>query len=454
MDFNTTVQDVTSFFSTFGVVNFVKIITDARTKRSRGFGFLYMLDAVGDSAVASFAAENNHRITLQGKARVFLNRHDSNREQPRKDGKRDHDGNLEKDQNSSYHLPTSYGNTYNRPGVSHTSLQPSSHQGSYGPTITPQNGTAPPSQRSYEPTIQDPYRSTPSHEAYASNPGGSSAQYQSSFQQQYQFSQDPAQSSPYSQPQSFSAPTDYIAQPTSYPPSQVPPQFNQSTSYQGPVSTYGGQPVQQNGIAQYSHQGGPPQQVATYPPYSSVTNNQNNRETAYSNFSDNSIIHDSQQGQQRDASSSLAQSSLPLPNHQAPPSTGATNSLSTKVLIQNLPRDVDPKDIVQILSEKNLTVSRCTIEYPTGNLAEAFAHVDLISAGDAATCLLFSQRQQLSLSGRVLTASLDQSPPAEGTNVYAARGNIMASLGPIRGRGGRGRGRGRYDRKQRFDRPY
>jgi len=435
-------------------VNFVKIIFDARTKRSRGFGFLYMLDAAGGAAVANFAAENNHRITLLGKARVFLNRHDSSREQPRKDGRQDHDGNFAKDQKDAYHLSAPYGNAYNQSGVSHAPLQPNSHQGSYGPASTSQTELASLPQRPYEPAIQDPYGygSTPTLGVYGSHPSGSSVQFPSSFQPQYPLPQDSAQSTaPYSQPQGYSVSAEYMTQPASYLPPQVPPQYNQATSYSGQVSTHGSQPVQQNGVGQYSQAAGPPQQLTAYPPYNSMTNNSSHREPPYSQFSDNSIVYDSRQGQQRDTSSSVPNSSLLLSSHQAPHSTDAASSLSTKVLIQNLPRDIDPKDVVQMLSQKNLTVSRCTIEYPTENVSEAFAHVNLSSAGDAATCLLFSQRQQLSLSGRIVTASLDQSPPAEGVQFQAGRGNASTGSGPTRGRG---RGRGRYDRKQRFDRPY
>jgi hypothetical protein len=93
MDFNTTPSQIKSFFSSFGIVNYVKIIlkkthptnasiTTTTTSRSKGYGFLYMFDESGDAAVEKFAKENRHRIVLMGKERVFLSRHDDSRAQP------------------------------------------------------------------------------------------------------------------------------------------------------------------------------------------------------------------------------------------------------------------------------------------------------------------------------------------------------------------------------------
>jgi hypothetical protein len=93
MDFNTTPIQIKSFFSSFGIVNYVKIImkkthpntttaATTTTSRSKGYGFLYMLDESGDAAVEKFAKENRHRIVLMGKDRVFLSRHDDSRAQP------------------------------------------------------------------------------------------------------------------------------------------------------------------------------------------------------------------------------------------------------------------------------------------------------------------------------------------------------------------------------------
>jgi len=461
-------------------VNFVKIISDARTKRSRGFGFVYMLDLAGDTAVSNFAAEHNHRITLMGKVRVFLARHDNNREQPRLDGKQSHDGNLAKIHLSSYSPSNSYSNNGNGyHGSHHQSAQTHLPYRSAAAAVAVAQGTycsGLPSQRPYEQPLQDSYtsisNSTVNTAIYTAPNSGTSTQYlPSSFQQQYPFSPDTTQAAslattaPYSQPQGYSVAQDYSSQAAiGYPPTQIPPQQSQPVLYPGePSASYGGhQPVQPNiSVDQYSQTNStPPQQSTTFPLYSSVSSNNyasSERDPSYSQFSKSSVVYDSLQGQHQQSNTPLLSHSLKPPQNQQTSQSARdpASALSTKVLIQNLPRHTPPKDVVQLLSKNNLTVCRCTMEFPTENSSQAFAHVNLGSAGDAATCLLLSQQQKLSIEGRILTASLDQSPPADGVHIPVGRGAPVSTGLPRPSRGrGRGQGAGRFDRKRRLDRPY
>lgn len=82
LSFSSTPQDIKTFFGEFGRVNFVKIVYDSKLKKSKGYGFLYMMDAQGDAAVDDFARKHENRITLLGQSRVMLQRHDQNRVQP------------------------------------------------------------------------------------------------------------------------------------------------------------------------------------------------------------------------------------------------------------------------------------------------------------------------------------------------------------------------------------
>lgn len=87
MSFNSTPQSVREFFETLGAVNFVKIVY--KGGKSRGYGFLYMMDEKGDSEVEKFANHHYNRIQLDGKTRVLLQRHDEQRAQPARRNKYD-----------------------------------------------------------------------------------------------------------------------------------------------------------------------------------------------------------------------------------------------------------------------------------------------------------------------------------------------------------------------------
>ena len=73
---------------TFGTVNFVKLVYDNKTGKSRGYGFLYMNDSNGDAAVDSFARSNSNRITILNKSGVFIKRNDKKRQNPIRNPKR------------------------------------------------------------------------------------------------------------------------------------------------------------------------------------------------------------------------------------------------------------------------------------------------------------------------------------------------------------------------------
>ncbi len=53
LSFNTTDEDLQSFFTPYGEVTSAKIITDKVTGRSRGFGFVEIADAEGASKAIS-----------------------------------------------------------------------------------------------------------------------------------------------------------------------------------------------------------------------------------------------------------------------------------------------------------------------------------------------------------------------------------------------------------------
>lgn len=53
LSFNTTDEDLQSFFTPYGEVTSAKIITDKATGRSRGFGFVELNDAEGASKAIS-----------------------------------------------------------------------------------------------------------------------------------------------------------------------------------------------------------------------------------------------------------------------------------------------------------------------------------------------------------------------------------------------------------------
>ena len=53
LSFNTTDEDLQSFFTPYGEVTSAKIITDKATGRSRGFGFVELTDAEGASKAIS-----------------------------------------------------------------------------------------------------------------------------------------------------------------------------------------------------------------------------------------------------------------------------------------------------------------------------------------------------------------------------------------------------------------
>lgn len=88
--FQTTEEEVSALFSTFGEVHTVKLIKDRETGRPRGFGFVEMEDEVGQQAVEALngkefggrtlkvneAKEREERPAFNGNKRFNNNRYD------------------------------------------------------------------------------------------------------------------------------------------------------------------------------------------------------------------------------------------------------------------------------------------------------------------------------------------------------------------------------------------
>ena len=54
MSFSTNDEELRDLFSAFGTVTSVEVVTDSKTNRSRGFGFVEMLDeSEGNAAIRS-----------------------------------------------------------------------------------------------------------------------------------------------------------------------------------------------------------------------------------------------------------------------------------------------------------------------------------------------------------------------------------------------------------------
>src|SRR5262245_10339632 len=76
LSFQTTENDITSAFETYGAVESVSIITDRDTGRSKGFGFVVMTDADGaDKAIAQLnGSQLDGRALTVNEARPMVKR--------------------------------------------------------------------------------------------------------------------------------------------------------------------------------------------------------------------------------------------------------------------------------------------------------------------------------------------------------------------------------------------
>jgi len=102
MKYEFTEEEVTEWFSQFGVVENVRIVTD-KDGKSRGFGFVEMATPEGTEAVTTFATAMNNSVTMMGWKNVNLKIHDEKRTKQNKIN----------NNNSSYNLPGSLsGNNY------------------------------------------------------------------------------------------------------------------------------------------------------------------------------------------------------------------------------------------------------------------------------------------------------------------------------------------------------
>ena len=76
LSFQTTENDITTAFETYGAVESVSIITDRDTGRSKGFGFVVMTDADGaDKAIAQLnGSQLDGRALTVNEARPMVKR--------------------------------------------------------------------------------------------------------------------------------------------------------------------------------------------------------------------------------------------------------------------------------------------------------------------------------------------------------------------------------------------
>jgi RNA recognition motif-containing protein len=76
LSFQTTENDITTAFETYGPVESVSIITDRDTGRSKGFGFVVMTDADGaDKAIAQLnGSQLDGRALTVNEARPMVKR--------------------------------------------------------------------------------------------------------------------------------------------------------------------------------------------------------------------------------------------------------------------------------------------------------------------------------------------------------------------------------------------
>jgi RNA recognition motif-containing protein len=73
LSFQTTENDLSDLFSTFGAVEAVSIITDRDTGRSKGFGFVTMDEENAEKAIAGLnGSEHNGRALTVNEARPMV----------------------------------------------------------------------------------------------------------------------------------------------------------------------------------------------------------------------------------------------------------------------------------------------------------------------------------------------------------------------------------------------
>ena len=73
LSFQTTENDLSELFATFGTVDAVSIITDRDTGRSKGFGFVTMDDENAEKAISGLnGSEHNGRALTVNEARPMV----------------------------------------------------------------------------------------------------------------------------------------------------------------------------------------------------------------------------------------------------------------------------------------------------------------------------------------------------------------------------------------------
>ena len=487
-------------------MNFVKVIQDNKTKQSRGYGFLYMYDAIGDAAVERFATEHQNRITLFGKTRVFLARHDYQRAVPLRDpNKASHDGNMPKAQPPP---PPHQQQQHHHQQQQHLHRRHHQHHQQHHHQQQHQQYRGSNPNASYMPSAV-----APQHEPSITHHHPHQAQGTQHSYQQQQPNYYPAAPAPYAPPpQQTYAPSQ---QPVSY---GHPPDTHVSTTY--PHANPASNPPMQSAVPQTGGYAPPPPQAGyntSYPaapnaavhvpaapppqaPYS--TGAQPHSTTVYHGQVDNSqygapvpaqypppppaqyavpaaaattpipVVATAQQPQHQSQPYAPYQTPQPTtatPSAIPPPQPPAAHSLSTKIAIHHLPPETTPKDVVQLLSKLALSIRRCTMDYDGPHIC--FAHVDMTTTQDATRCITLAQQSQLRYKGRTLTASVDLHPPPDGKSIPVGMGAPVSSgprPPPRRGGGGgggggagrfsgRGGGRGRYrhrENRRNMNKPY
>lgn len=129
MKYEFTEEDVKEWFSQFGVVDSVRIVTD-KDGKSRGFGFVEMATDEGTEAVKTFTTAMNHNVTMMGWKNVNLKIHDEKRNKNKYQNSNNGygPGNHNSNRNMNYNNNPNMNN--NNPGM-----------GTYGTNNTAQNYT-------------------------------------------------------------------------------------------------------------------------------------------------------------------------------------------------------------------------------------------------------------------------------------------------------------------------
>jgi hypothetical protein len=109
---------------------------------------------------------------------------------------------------------------------------------------------------------------------------------------------------------------------------------------------------------------------------------------------------------------------MQVPLHQAPP--------STKIILENLPLVATPHTISAGLHQYSLNVTCCIMEYdPDPKASWCYAHLDMASPDAASRCVWLAENSSLEFQGRMLSASIDNSPKPNEADVRYQIANVV-----------------------------